>query len=104
MDPDAGRRIETTATLEQATAAIEAESATVIYLGSGLESYASSIATTAAAQQATLVSADGADMPNGCSLGFTVDGSRPVIVIDVARASAAGMDFDPSVLQVARVL
>jgi hypothetical protein len=83
---------------------IEAGEVDVLYLGRGLESEAALLSVVAEALSMTLVGSDGADMPNGCAVGFTVEENRPLIVIDRARAEAAGMDLDASVLQVARVL
>ena len=52
----------------------------------------------------TLVAADGADLPNGCSIGFSVLDDRPHITIDSARAEAAGMELDAALLQLATVI
>jgi hypothetical protein len=83
---------------------VQAQRISAIYLAAGLESQAATVARVAEATQATLIAADGADLPNGCALGFHMVDGRPEIVLDTERATAGGMEPDAALLRSSRVV
>jgi hypothetical protein len=83
---------------------LESQQISAIYLAAGLERQAPAIAKVAEATQATLIAADGADLPNGCALGFHMVDGRPEIVLDAERAAAGGMEPDAALLRSSRVI
>ncbi len=90
--------------VEQVSSFVQSKKIAVIYLASGMEGDSRALATSTSEAKVTLIAADGADLPNGCSLGFKMVDGRPTIVVDTARAEAAAMEPDQRLLKAAEIV
>ena len=76
----------------------------VVYLASGLEGMADEIPTSEGNKQRIVVCSHGSQVSEGCALGVELAGDKPRLVVNLKRASEAGLRFEPALLRLARVV
>jgi hypothetical protein len=78
--------------------------AEVVYLANGLESAAGDIPTKEGDMRRIVVCSHGSQVGGGCVLGVELAGDKPRLVLNLKRANAVGLRFQPDLLRLARVV
>jgi hypothetical protein len=85
-------------------AACKSKHAAAVYLSSGLENDAAAVGSALAGADVLSIGASGAHADKGTVLGFDLEGGKPKLVINVARAKAQNVSLKAEVLKLARVV
>lgn len=88
----------------ETAANLKSAGAEIVYLANGLESAASSIPAGEGGQQRLVVCSHGSQVGGACVLGVELVGDKPRLVLNLKRANAVGLRFQPELLRLARVV
>jgi len=104
----AGRRVSvvrvTHEALPKTIDELKRQRAEVVYFAEGLEHIIVSIPVRADNMPRILVCANGADVASGCTLGVELRNTKPLLVLNLTQANAAGLRFDPGLLRLAKIV
>lgn len=78
--------------------------AEVVYLANGLESAAGDVPAKEGDMRRIVVCSHGSQVGGSCVLGVELAGDKPRLVLNLKRANAVGLRFQPDLLRLARVV
>ena len=94
----------THASSDETATKLREQKAEVIYFAAGLEGIAAEVPAKEGSVRRIVACSDGSQVKDGCVLGVELDGEKPRLVVNLKRANAVGLRFQPELLRLARIV